>query len=273
MKALATQTEIHPMAAVDPGARIGARVRIGPFCVIGPDADLADGVVLHSHVVVEGRTRIGPGTEIFPFASIGTPPQDLKFGGERSELIIGADTRIREHVTINPGTQGGGMVTRIGDGCLLMVGSHVAHDCELGDRVILANGATLAGHVTIGDHAILGGLSAVHQFVRVGAHAFVGGMTGVERDVIPYGMAMGERGWLAGLNLVGLRRRGFDRPQIHELRAAFDSLFTGEGELADKVARLRADKPNSPLIRDVLDFIGGDTDRRLLTPKPGAQAG
>ena len=169
---------IHPHAIVDPAARIGASVTIGPFCVVGPDVVLEDGVRLHSHVVVEGRTRIGPGTQIFPFASIGHAPQDLKYHGEPSELIIGANNRIREHVTMNPGTEGGGMVTKVGDNCLFMMASHVAHDCIVGNNVILANNATLGGHVTVGDHAILGGLSAVHQFVRIGAHAMIGGMSG-----------------------------------------------------------------------------------------------
>ena len=165
--------DVHPSAIVDPKAELGDGVKIGPFCVVDGDAVLGDGVVLHSHVVVTGRTRIGPGSEIYPFASIGHVPQDLKFQGEPSELVIGARNRIREHVTMNPGTEGGGLVTRVGDGCLFMVGAHVAHDCLIGDGVIMANNATLAGHVSVGDHAIIGGLSAVHQFVRIGAHAFV----------------------------------------------------------------------------------------------------
>ncbi|NBC94792.1 MAG: acyl-ACP--UDP-N-acetylglucosamine O-acyltransferase, partial [Deinococcus-Thermus bacterium] len=227
--------DVHPSAVVDPSATLGDAVRIGPFCVVGPEVSLGDGVVLESHVVVAGRTTIGAGTRVYPFASLGHAPQDLKYAGEASELVIGRNTVIREHVTMNPGTAGGGLITRVGDGCLLMMSSHVAHDCHIGNHVILANNATLGGHVHVGDHAILGGLSAVHQFVRIGDHAFVGGMAGVERDVIPYGMVIGERGWLGGLNLVGLKRHGFDRRAIHGLRAAFRELFQGEGALVDRI--------------------------------------
>ena len=180
-------TEIHPTAVVDPGASIGEDVRIGPYSLIGSDVVLGDNCEIHGHVVIDGRTRIGSGTKIFPFASIGLPPQDLKYNGEPSELEIGANNVIREHVTMNPGTEGGGMLTKIGDRCLFMVGTHVGHDCQLGDSVIMANNATLAGHVQVMDYAVFGGLSAVHQFVRIGRYAMVGGMTGVERDVIPFG--------------------------------------------------------------------------------------
>ena len=194
---------VHATAVVDTQAKLGADVFVGPFCMVGPEVTLDEGVVLHSHVVVAGRTRIGARTQIFPFASIGHPPQDLKYAGEPSELVIGADNRIREQVTMNPGTQGGGMVTRIGDRCLFMVGAHVAHDCQLGNGVIMANNATLAGHVTVGDNAIIGGLSAVHQFVRIGRNAMIGGMSGVEHDVIPFGLVLGDRARLSGLNIIG----------------------------------------------------------------------
>jgi UDP-N-acetylglucosamine acyltransferase len=200
--------EIHPTAIVAGGARLAEDVVIGPYCVVGDNVVLGAGVRLLSHVVVDGRTSVGEGTRIFPFVSIGLEPQDLKYRGEASTLVIGRHNTIREHVTINPGTAGGGMVTRIGDHCLLMVGAHVAHDCQLGDHVIMANNATLAGHVVVEDYALLGGLSAVHQFVRIGRHAMIGGMSGVERDVIPYGQVMGDRARLTGLNIIGMQRRG-----------------------------------------------------------------
>ena len=207
--------DVHPTAVVSSQANIGNDVRIGPYCVIGPESVIGDGVFLHSHVVIDGQTVVGEGTNIYPFASIGLPPQDLKYKGEDSSLIIGARNQIREHVTMNPGTEGGGMKTIIGDDCLFMIGSHVAHDCIIGNHVILANNATLGGHVQVGDFAIIGGLSGIHQFVRIGAHAMVGGMSGVEQDLIPYGSAMGERAKLRGLNLIGLQRRDFSREDIN----------------------------------------------------------
>lgn len=214
-------TDIHPTVVVESGAHLGEGVKIGPYCLIGPDVVLGDGCVLHGHAVVGGRTTIGPRTEVFPFASLGLRPQDLKYRGEPSTLEIGADNVIREHVTMNPGTDGGGMVTRVGDGCLFMVGAHVAHDCQVGSQVIMANNATLAGHVQVQDFAILGGLSAVHQFVRIGRYAMVGGMTGVERDVIPFGSVMGDRARLSGINIVGMKRRGLSRDEIHDVRKAY----------------------------------------------------
>lgn len=259
--------EIHPAAVVDPAATLADGVRIGPFCVVGADAVLDEGVVLHAHVVIAGRTRIGAGTQVYPFTSLGTAPQDLKYHGEPSELVIGRNTVIREHVTMNPGTEGGGMLTRVGDDCLFMMASHVAHDCRIGNHVILANNATLGGHVTIGDHAILGGLTAVHQFVRIGEHAFIGGMTGVEQDVIPYGMVIGERGWLGGLNLVGLKRRGFERDSIHRLRAAFRQLFQGDGELADRMAAVADTYGDDPVVQHVLAFLRDSSDRKILKPR------
>ncbi|MFN3614014.1 MAG: acyl-ACP--UDP-N-acetylglucosamine O-acyltransferase, partial [Rubrimonas sp.] len=213
--------EIHPSSVVDPAARLGQGVRIGPFCCVGPDVTLGDGVELISHVAVAGVTSIGAGTRVWPFASLGHQPQDLKFRGERSVLEIGAGNMIREGVTMNPGTEGGGGVTRVGDRGLFMVGVHVGHDCIVGDNVIMANNATLGGHVVVGDFAVLGGISAVHQKVRIGAGAMVGGMTGVEKDVIPYGSVIGDRARLAGLNLVGLKRRGVPHDQIHGVRACY----------------------------------------------------
>ncbi len=211
-------------------------MRIGAFSLVGPDVELGDDVELVSHVAVAGHTRIGPGTRIWPFASIGHRPQDLKYAGETSYLEIGARNMIREHVTMNPGTTGGGLTTRIGDGGLFMMGAHVGHDCQLGDNVIMANNATLAGHVEIGDFAFLGGLCAVHQFVRIGAHSMVGGMTGVEKDVIPFGTVIGNRAELGGLNIIGLRRRGFDRETIRALRDAYREVFYGPGALHERAA-------------------------------------
>ncbi|KAA0581249.1 acyl-ACP--UDP-N-acetylglucosamine O-acyltransferase [Azospirillum sp. B21] len=258
---------IHPSAIVDPAARLGEGVDIGPFCVVGPDVTLGDGVRLVSHVAVDGRTSIGAETVIYPFASIGHRPQDLKFHGEPSELVIGARNQIREHVTMNPGTEGGGMITRVGDDGLFMMGSHVAHDCIVGDHVIMANNATLGGHVTLGDYVIIGGLSAVRQFVRIGSHAMIGGMSGVENDVIPFGLVMGDRARLAGLNLVGLERRGFKKDDIHALRAAYRMLFGPEGTFAERVEEVGRDFGERALISDVLSFIRAKEARSLCQPR------
>lgn len=263
---------IHPSAIVDPAAQLGVDVRIGPFCVVGPDVQLGDGVELMSHVVVAGRTRVGAKSRIFPFASIGHPPQDLKYKGEPSELLVGANCTIREHVTMNPGTEGGGMVTRIGDNCLFMVNAHVAHDCQIGNSVIMANNATLAGHVAVEDFVIIGGLSAVHQFVRIGRHAMIGGMSGVENDVIPYGLVMGERARLSGLNIVGLRRRGFARETIHDLRNAYRLLFAQEGTMAERLGDVADQfKANEPVMQ-IVQFIGSDSSRSICQPKGGSVA-
>ena len=258
---------IHPSAIVDPAAKLGEGVAIGPFCVVGPDVTLGDGVRLVSHVAVDGRTSIGAETVIYPFASIGHRPQDLKFHGEPSELVIGARNQIREHVTMNPGTEGGGMITRVGDDGLFMMGSHVAHDCIVGDHVIMANNATLGGHVTLGDYVIIGGLSAVRQFVRIGSHAMIGGMSGVENDVIPFGLVMGDRARLAGLNLVGLERRGFKKDDIHALRAAYRMLFGPEGTFAERVDEVGRDFGERALISDVLSFIRAKEARSLCQPR------
>jgi UDP-N-acetylglucosamine acyltransferase len=263
-------THIHPTAIIEPGAQLAESVRIGPYCHVGAKVELAAEVELVSHVVVAGRTSIGEGTRIFPFASIGHQPQDLKYQGEDSVLIIGARNVIREHVTMNPGTSGGGLATRIGDRCLFMASVHVGHDCAIGNNVIMANNATLAGHVAVGDHVGFGGLSAVHQFVRIGKHAYVGGLTGVERDVIPYGLVMGDRARLAGLNVIGLQRRGFSREDIQALRAAYDMLFAQEngtllgraGEVAERFAEVAP-------VRDLVDFIRADNSRGFVQPKTG----
>ena len=263
--------KIHPTAIVESGAAIGDGVEIGPYCCVGSRVTLGDQVVLRAHAVVDGITEIGPRTVIYPFAAIGLQPQDLKFKGEESRLVVGADNTVREYVTFNPGTAGGGLVTEIGDGCLFMVGAHVAHDCRIGNHVIMANNATLAGHVVVGDYAVIGGLSAVHQFVRVGAHAMIGGMTGVEHDVIPYGSVMGERGHLAGLNLIGIRRRGFSKAQINTLRSAYRTLFTETdgGTVSDRMAQAEKAYPDDAAVKDILDFIRSESPRGLTQPKPG----
>ena len=254
---------IHPSAVIDPAARIGADVEIGPFCVVGPEVSLADGVVLKSHVVVTGQTAIGEETVVFPFASIGETPQDLKFRGERTRLEIGRRNRIREHVTMNPGTEGGGGVTTIGDDGLFMAGSHVAHDCRIGDRVILVNHASVAGHCVLGDDVIVGGLSGVHQWVRIGRGAMIGAVTMVTADVIPFGLVQGPRGHLDGLNLVGLKRRGASRADISALREMLSALSQGSFR---ENARGRVEAAQSEMEREVLNFILGPSDRSFLTP-------
>lgn len=264
-------TEIHPTAIVEPGARLGRGVSIGPYSCIGPEVELGDNVTVMAHVVVGGRTTIGPHTRIFPFASLGLQPQDLKYRGEASRLTIGAHTTIREHVTMNPGTEGGGLVTSVGDHCLFMVGSHVAHDCKVGNYVILANNATLAGHVVIDDYAVLGGLSAVHQFVRIGRHAMIGGMSGVEHDVIPYGSVMGDRARLAGLNVVGLKRRNFSREDIHALRTAYRMIFAAEGTLVERIEDAAEMFKDSPAVMDVVNFIRADSSRAICQPRANGE--
>lgn len=259
--------QIHPTAIVAPGATLADDVSIGPYCVVGDDVVLAPGVRLVAHVVIDGRTTVGEGTRIFPFASIGLEPQDLKYRGEKSSLVIGRHNTIREHVTMNPGTEGGGMVTRVGDHGLFMVGAHVAHDCQIGDHVIMANNATLAGHVVIEDYALLGGLSAVHQFVRIGRHAMIGGMSGVERDVIPYGQVMGDRARLTGVNIIGMQRRGFSRDEIHALRNAYQLLFSADGTFNDRVDVMAERFGGVAPVDDILAFIRADSTRAICQPK------
>ena len=258
--------DVHPTAVVEGGAELADTVKIGPFCIVGPKVVVAEDVVLEAHVVLAGRTTVGSGTKISPFASIGTSPQDLKYSGEDSELVIGASNVIREYVTMNPGTSGGGMVTTTGHNCLFMIGSHVAHDCQLGNDVILVNNATLGGHVKIEDHTIVGGLSAVHQFVRLGRHAMVGGMTGVEHDVIPYGSVIGNRARLSGLNLVGLKRRGFSRETIHALRGAYRALFAEEGTLSDRLQIVAEEFGTCEEVMHIVNFIRDDSSRALCQP-------
>ncbi|HTT78664.1 MAG TPA: acyl-ACP--UDP-N-acetylglucosamine O-acyltransferase [Stellaceae bacterium] len=259
--------QVHAAAVIAPGAVLAEDVEIGPYCVIGEHVTLEAGVSLVSHVVVGGRTTIGERTRIFPFASIGLDPQDLKYQGEASSLRIGRDNTIREYVTMNPGTAGGGMVTEIGNECLFMAGAHVAHDCRIGDHVILVQHATLGGHVTVEDYAIVGGLSAVHQFVRIGRHAMIGGMSGVERDVIPYGVVLGDRARLNGLNIIGMQRRGFSRDDIQGLRNAYQFLFSEVGTLNDRVNEAAERYAGIGPVDDIIAFIRADSSRAICQPK------
>jgi UDP-N-acetylglucosamine acyltransferase len=260
---------VHPTAIIEPGAVLGDGVNIGPYCLIGGDVRLADGVDLIGHVAIAGRTSIGPRTRIYPFASIGHQPQDLKYHGEPSTLEIGADNVIREHVTISPGTQGGGMSTKVGDHCLLMIGCHIGHDCQIGDHVILSNNVGLAGHCRVGDYVILSGHVGTIQYVHIGAHAFIGAMTKVEKDVIPYGTVNGYPAELMGLNLVGLKRRGFERDAIHGLRAAYRMIFSSEGTLRERVEDATQMFSAEPLVQEMLGFIVATKDRPLTMPRNG----
>ena len=259
--------DVHSSAIIEDGAVLGEDVTVGPFCMVGSQVVLGVGVTLKAHVVLGGRTIVGPNSVIFPFASIGQRPQDLKYRGEESELIIGANTVIREHVTMNPGTRGGGLVTRTGSNCLFMIGAHVAHDCLIGDHVIMVNNATLGGHVTIGDFAIIGGMSAVHQFARIGAHSMIGGMSGVENDVIPYGSVTGNRAHLSGLNLIGLKRRNFGRDQIHDLRNAYRLLFAQEGTMQERLDDVAESFSENDLVMEIVEFMRGDSSRSICQPK------
>ncbi len=260
-------SEIHSTAVIAAGAEVGNGVSIGPYCVIGAGVRLHDNVTLRSHVVIEGDTEIGAECHIYPFATIGLPPQDLKYKGEPSRTKIGVGTVIREHVTIHPGTTGGGLLTTVGANCLLMVGSHIAHDCDVGDNVVMANNATLGGHVHVGDYAVLGGLAGVHQFVRIGHHAMVGGLSGVENDVIPYGSVMGNRAYLSGLNIIGLKRRGFSRDDIHALRAAYRLMFAEEGTMSERLTDVAQMFKDNAAVMEIVHFIQADSSRAVCQPQ------
>jgi UDP-N-acetylglucosamine acyltransferase len=255
---------IHPTAIVAPGATIEDGARIGPWCQIGPDAVIGAGAELMSHVVVDGATRIGAQAVLFPFCTVGLAPQDLKYRGEPTRCEIGARTQVREHCTIHRGTVTGTGITRVGADCLLMAVAHVAHDCTLGNGVVVANNVVMGGHVEIGDNAVVGGAAAIHQFVRIGRAAMIGGISGVEGDVIPFGSVIGNRARLAGLNIVGLRRRGFDKAQIRSLRIAFRHLFHGPGVFAERFASLRHSAPDNALVAEMLDFIANTGRRGLI---------
>jgi UDP-N-acetylglucosamine acyltransferase len=259
--------EIHPTATVDPRAELSEEVSVGPYCVIGAGVRVGARVQLESHVVVTGRTTVGEGCRVFPFACLGHRPQDLKYRGEDTELVIGRHNQIREHVTMHPGTAGGGGITRVGDGGLYMAAIHVAHDCQVGDGVIMANNATLGGHVEVQDHVYLGGLCAVHQFVRVGRQAMVGGLAGVEHDVIPYGMVLGNRAHLNGLNIIGMKRRGVSREDIQNLRTAYRLLFAPEGGFAERLAEVADQFANHGRVMEIVDFIRSADSRAICMPR------
>ncbi len=257
-------TDIHKTAIVAPGAAIGARARIGPWCQVGPETEIGDDAVLLSHVVIDGRTRIGAGARLYPFCTVGLPPQDLKYKGEPTLCEVGPRTVVREHVTIHRGTASGSGATRVGADCLLMAVVHVAHDCALGDGVIVANNVVMGGHVTIGDRAVIGGAAALHQFVRIGTGAMIGGVSGVEADVIPFGSVTGNRARLRGLNLVQLKRRGYERARIHALRAAFRALFSNGGVFAERLEEVRCEYGAEPLVADMLAFVEAPSKRGLI---------
>ena len=256
---------IHKTAIIDSNAKISQNVTIGPYSVIGPNVEIGDGTVIQSHVNITGNTKIGANNKIYPFASIGNDPQDLKFKGEKTLLEIGDNNKIREYVTINPGTEGGGGKTKVGNNCLFMVSSHIAHDCIVGDNVILANNVPLGGHAHVDDNAIIGGNSAVQQFTRVGKFAMIGGMCGVVRDVIPYGIAHGNRSILQGLNLIGLRRKNISNKEILSLSEAYKIIFKNEN-LTENLSNLSNDLRKNELVSEVVNFIEKDKKRPICTP-------
>jgi UDP-N-acetylglucosamine acyltransferase len=248
-------TSIDPTARIASGAQIAAAASIGPYCVIGPNVVIGEGCRLVAHVHVTGHTAIGARTVIYPFASLGGPPQSVKYRGGPTRLTIGADCDIRENVTANTGTEDDRGITEIGDHCFLMAGTHVAHDCKVGDHVVMANNAVIAGHVSIGDYSFLGGQAAVRQFVRIGQGAMITGLSGIRADIIPWGLAQGPIANLVGLNVVGLRRRGFTKADIHRLRFAYRDLFLGEGVFRDRLAQVEKAYAGVPLIESVFAFI------------------
>ena len=255
---------IHKTAIIDPKAKISSNVEIGPYCVIGPDVEIGENTIIQSHVSIYCNAVIGKKNKIYPFVSI-NEPQDLKYSGERTNLIIGDNNKIREYVTINPGTKGGGGKTVIGNNCLLMISSHIAHDCKVGNNVIIANNVPLGGHVIIEDNVIIGGNSAVQQFTRIGKMAMIGGMTGVLNDVIPYGLSTGNRNLLNGLNLIGLRRAKFDNKDILGLSEAYKVIFATKN-INENISKLNGSFEENPLVKNVIDFITKDKKRSICTP-------
>jgi UDP-N-acetylglucosamine acyltransferase len=269
MSRIASSARIHPMAVVEDGAVIGENVVVGPFSHVGPRVVLKDGVELVSHAVVSGNTEIGRNCRIFPMAVIGGVSQSLHEAGTESSLTVGDNCVMREGVTMNCGTVGGGGKTVVGDNCLFLANSHVAHDCQLGSDIIMSNNVMLAGHVHVADRAILGGGCAVHQFTRIGRQAFIGGLTAVNYDVIPYGMLNGNPGVLGGLNVVGMTRAGIERSTIHIVRRAFKAIFEGEGNVRNNAAAIRDEYADCKEAMEILDFIAADSDRALSSPFRG----
>ncbi len=263
---------IHPTAIVDSAARIADDAWIGPYCMVGAGVTLGPGCRLDLHVNVEGRTEIGARTRVAPFASLGSPPQSKKYRGGETRLLVGADCDIRESVTMSRGTEDGGGITVVGDRCLFMANAHVGHDCRVGDDVTMANNAVLGGHCVIGSHVFMGGLSAAHQFTRIGANAMVSGLCGVRGDVIPYGFAAGSLSYLAGLNIVGMKRRNVPRQSIHAARRAYRTLFNGDAPFSERVDRAEADSAGDPVVAEIIAFIRSEKDRALCHPKSGRGA-
>ena len=257
---------IHNSSVIDKKAKIAKNVKIGPFCFVGPNVELDENVELISNVHLEGNTKIGKGTKIFPFASLGTQPQDLKYKGEKNKLVIGENNLIREYVTINPGTEGGGSKTIIGNSCLFMISSHIAHDCIIGNNVIIANNVPLGGHVTIEDSVVIGGNSAVQQFTRIGRLAMIGGMTGVLKDVIPFGLSIGNRNYLQGLNLIGLRRNKYENKKIMGLDKAFKDIFKSKN-LHENLNKINGEYKDNELVSEVIKFIEKDKKRPICSPQ------
>lgn len=255
---------IHETALIAPGATIAPGASIGPWCQVGPDVIVGPGAQVDAHVVVDGRTTIGAGARLFPFCTVGLAPQDMKYRGEPTGCEVGPRTHIREHCTIHRGTATGIGITRIGADCLVMAVAHVAHDCQIGNGVIIANNVVMGGHVEIGDQAVIGGSAALHQFIRIGRGAIIGGVSGVEADVIPFGAVLGNRGRLMGLNVVGLRRRGFDKATIQKLRAVFRSLFRHDGVFAARLEETRQRYGDDPLVAEILAFIDAPSRRGLI---------
>ena len=256
---------IHNSSVIDKKSKIGKNVKVGPFCYIGPNVEISNDVELISNIHIEGNTKIGNGTKIFPFASIGTQPQDLKYKGEKNSLEIGSNNTIREYVTINPGTAGGGGKTFVGNNCLFMVSSHVAHDCHIGNNVVVANNAAIAGHVIIEDSVVIGGNSAVQQFTRIGRLAMIGGMTGVLKDVIPFGLSYGNRNYLRGINIIGLRRKKYENTKIMELDSAFKKIFSSKN-LHENLSKINGQYKGNDLVKEVINFISKDKKRPICTP-------
>jgi UDP-N-acetylglucosamine acyltransferase len=267
MRSSAMTVTVHPTAIVDPTATLGEDIFVGPYCHVGGQVTLGTGSRLISHVIIEGRTRIGCNAAVYPFAVLGLEPQDAKYRHEQTELVIGDNAIIREHVTINRGTPSGDGVTRVGKNVFFLIGAHVGHDCQVGNNVTMANGATLGGYVSVGDFATLGGLAAVHQFVRIGHHAMIGGLAAIGQDVIPYGLAIGNHGWLAGLNVIGLKRHGFSKQVIQRLRSVFRFLFHGGGLFVDRLAKTKVEYCNDYEVCEILNFIYSPSRRSLLRPQ------
>jgi len=258
-------TVVHKTSVIDSKSKIASSVKVGPYSVIGPNVEIGNNVEIHSHVNISGNTKIGDGTKIFPFACIGSDPQDLKYKGENTKLEIGKNNKIREYVTINPGTSGGGGLTKIGDNCLFMISSHIAHDCSIGSNVIIANNVPLGGHVIIEDNVVIGGNSAVQQFTRIGKLAMIGGMTGVLHDVIPFGLSIGNRNYLKGLNLIGLKRNNYNKKDISNLNEAYKEIFATTN-LNENLNKLNGAFKENILVKEVINFINKDKKRSICTP-------